>query len=231
MNLALFGSGEFTDQVNDIDKYLISKFKPKNIAVLPTAAGAEADVNKWIEMAKEHYGKFNLKVIPVPILNNADANQRYLVSLLEPADWIFFSGGDPGYLLDCLIDSKLWKVIASKLENGCLISGSSAGAMVMGNYLLSLSFRRVGKDSKMLWKNGLEIVDYTIIPHFDHFKRNKGFIRKMIKLSPKEVKASWMGIDENTAIIFSGGECVVHGLGNVEIHAGRKTTVIKSTKA
>jgi len=34
-------------------------------------------------MAKEHYGKFNLKVIPVPILNNADANQRYLVSLLE----------------------------------------------------------------------------------------------------------------------------------------------------
>ena len=42
MNLALFGSGEFTDTVDDIDKYLIGRFKPKNVAVIPAAAGMEA---------------------------------------------------------------------------------------------------------------------------------------------------------------------------------------------
>src|ERR1700689_2287184 len=98
MNLALFGSGEFTPAVDDIDKYLIEKFKPANVAVLPTAAGAEADVNKWIEMAKDHYQKFNLPVISVPIFNKIEANQQDLVDLLKPAEWIFFSGGSPGYL-------------------------------------------------------------------------------------------------------------------------------------
>lgn len=226
MNLVLFGSGEFTEQVDDIDKYLIAKFKPGNVAVLPTAAGAESDVDKWIEMAKSHYAKFKLPVIPVPIFNKAEANRQDLVDLIKPAEWIFFSGGNPGYLLEVLEGSELWRVIKDKLEAGTLISGSSAGAMVMGKYLMSSPSFSISKDSKIFWKDAFSLVDYTIIPHFDHFKKHKGFMRGIIKMSPKEVKASWMGIDENTAIIISNQRPYVRGIGSVEIHKSNDVTVL-----
>lgn len=140
MALVLFGSGEFTDQVNDIDKYLITKYKPRNIAIIPTAAGQESDVEKWIEMAKSHYSKFNLKIIPVEIFNKTQADDKQLVDLLNNADWIFFSGGSPNYLLESLRGSLLWDKVMEKYNKGALLSGSSAGAMVMGKYIFVTVF-------------------------------------------------------------------------------------------
>ena len=219
MNLALFGSGEFTDAVNDIDKYLIDRFKPKNIAAIPTAAGMESDAHKWIDMAVTHYAKFDLPVIEVPIFNKDQTNDENLVKLLTDADWIFFSGGNPGYLMETLAGSKLWEIIMQRVNDGALLAGSSAGAMIMGKFLMSApSFKAMFSGNTIMWHDGFGLVDYTILPHFDHFKKFHGLIKKIIETSPDKVHASWMGIDENTAIIYSDDESLVRGLGGVEIH-------------
>jgi len=218
MSLVLFGSGEFTENVNDIDEYLITKYKPKNVAVIPTAAGQEADVEKWIDMAKTHYGKFNLPVIPIEIFNKTQANDRHLVNLLADADWIFFSGGSPNYLIETLRGSLLWDEVIEKYNKGALLSGSSAGAMVMGKYILSPSFKTIFGKDKVMWQEAFDLIDYTIIPHFDHFKRQSGFVNKLVSRSLTKIKSPWMGIDENTAIEFDGKDKIVHGMGNVEVH-------------
>jgi len=219
MNLALFGSGEFTDLVDDIDKYLITRFKPKNIAVIPTAAGMESDSHKWIDMAVAHYAKFDLPVIQVPVLNKDHANDEKLTKLLSDADWIFFSGGNPGYLYETIKDSKLWEAVIDRVNSGGLLAGSSAGAMIMGKFLMSApSFKSMFSGEGIMWHNGFGLVDYTILPHFDHFKKFHGLINKIIETRPDKVHSSWMGIDENTAIIYSDGEGLVRGVGGVEIH-------------
>jgi cyanophycinase len=225
MNLVLFGSGEFTDSVNDIDKFLIDKFKPKNVAVIPTAAGQESDAIKWINMAKSHYAKFNLAVIPVEIFNKDQANDKSKVDLLNDADWIFFSGGSPNYLLETLSDTLLWEMVLKKYQQGTLLSGSSAGAMVIGKYILTPSFRNMFAKNKTMWHKAFGLVDYTIIPHFDHFKRQPGFINKIMDKSLEKVKSSWMGIDENTVILFNDKS--VYGLGTVEIHDKDSVTILK----
>jgi len=218
MNLVLFGSGEFTDSVDEIDKFLIKKYKPKNIAVIPTAAGLESDVKKWIEMAQAHYAKFNLPVIPVPIFNKIQANDTNLTDLVLEADWIFFSGGSPNYLLETLKDSKLWEKVLNRLDNGALLSGSSAGAMVMGQYVLSPSLRSLISRPKTIWTDAFMLVDYTVIPHFDHFKKQPGLINKILNIQITKAGSYLMGIDENTAIIIDQTKPIVLGLGGVEIH-------------
>jgi cyanophycinase len=225
MNLVLFGSGEFTDSVDEIDKFLIDKFKPKNVAVIPTAAGQESDVEKWINMGKSHYAKFNLPVIPVEIFNKDQANDKSKVDLLNDADWIFFSGGSPNYLLETLKDTLLWEVVLKKYNQGTLLSGSSAGAMVMGKYVLSPSIRTMFAKNKTMWQPAFGLVDYTIIPHFDHFKKQPGFINKVMNKSLAHIRSSWMGIDENTAILLSDKS--VHGLGTVEVHDKGSVTILK----
>ncbi|HUC78827.1 MAG TPA: Type 1 glutamine amidotransferase-like domain-containing protein [Candidatus Saccharimonadales bacterium] len=218
MNIVLYGSGEFTPLVNEIDKYLIEKYKLKTVAVIPTAAGQESDVDKWIAMAKTHFANLNIKVIPVPVHNKTQANDLALVNLVKDADWIFYSGGSPNYLLETMDGSKLWEAVLVRLNNGALLSGSSAGAMIMGKYVLAPSFRALVSPSKNIWHKAFGLVEYTIIPHFDHFKRQPGLINKLLDRSLTKAGSSLMGIDENTAIILDSNEPVVLGLGGVEIH-------------
>ncbi len=218
MNLALYGSGEFTEEVKDIDEYLITKYKPHNIAILPTAAGKENDYTKWLSMAKIHYAQYNLSIIEVPILNKIQANNQELINPILNADWIFFSGGDPNYLLNVLKNSVLWKEITRLYHEGVLLSGSSAGAMVMGNFILSNPFKAIFKNSDILWKEAFKLVDYTIFPHFNRIKNHPTFIKRVIKQSPKNISSSWIGIDENTALIIDDNKQSIHGPGNVEIH-------------
>jgi len=225
MNLVLFGSGEFTDSVDDIDKFLIDKFKPKNVAVIPTAAGQESDAIKWINMAKSHYAKFKLPVIPVEIFNKNQANDKTKIDLLNDADWIFFSGGSPNYLIETLRGSLLWDKVIEKYNSGALLSGSSAGAMIMGKYILSPSLKTIFGKDKVMWQQAFDLVDYTIIPHFDHFKRQSGFINKLVGRSLKKIKSDWMGIEENTAILFN--DKTVYGLGTVEVHESNSVTILK----
>ena len=230
MNLALFGSGEFTEAVDDIDKYLIAKYKPKNIAIIPTAAGQESDVAKWTDMAKVHYAKFDLEVIPVSVLNKDHANDQNFVDLLADAEWIFFSGGNPGYLLETLHGSKIWEEIMKRVDDGALLAGSSAGAMIMGKFILTApSFKAMFTGTGTVWKDAFGLVDYTILPHFDHFKKYQGLISRIIGTSPSKVHSSWMGIDEDTAIIFEDGERIVRGRGGVEIHDGEDIQHVTDT--
>ncbi len=102
MSLVLFGSGEFTNQVLDIDNFLIKNYNIKSIAILPTAAGLESDWLKWIDMAINHYAKFNISVIPLKVQRQLDANQSEIILALEKSDAIFISGGNPLYLFNQL---------------------------------------------------------------------------------------------------------------------------------
>src|ERR1019366_390996 len=102
--------------------------------------------------------------------------------------------------------------------SGTLLSGSSAGAMIMGNYVMSPSSMKNDPSNEENWKDAFGLVNYTVIPHFDYFKKNGSFMQKMLGQSPDKVSTSWMGIDENTAIIFKGSERVVKGKSGVEIN-------------
>src|ERR1019366_6721293 len=151
MNLAIFGSGEFTPSVVCIDEYIIRHFSPTNVAVIPLAAGAESDASKWLDMAVGHYKTLDLPVIEVPIYNGEDANNPDLAGKVKKADWIFFSGGDPGYLLRALKGSLLWDNVVKRQAQGSLLAGSSAGAMVMGSYVLSSPFRAMFGSGETNW--------------------------------------------------------------------------------
>ena len=219
MNIALYGSGEFMESVNEIDRYLIEKYKLKTVAVIPTAAGKEHDYHKWIDMAQSHYANFKINVVPVPVINALDANDSALVKLLDQADWIFFSGGSPKYLLDTLKDSKLWDKVIQRVNEGALLAGSSAGAMIMGNYLLESPFKAVFSSLPANWDKAFKLVDFTVFPHFNKLKKYNKVISKVIKKAPPEVRNSWIGIEENTALIIDNDGSRIKGIGTVDIHS------------
>src|SRR5207248_10656118 len=101
--LALVGSGEFLSNMVEVDAYVLGRLareRPR-VAIVPTAAAEEgpASVDRWAEMGLRHFEALGAKPLPVLIADRAGANDPDRARTLAEADLIYFSGGDPAYLV------------------------------------------------------------------------------------------------------------------------------------
>jgi len=214
----LVGSGEYLPVMNDVDRYLLESLnlngrKPR-VACLPTAAGKEGDgsVNRWLSMGVQHFRELGADVEPVRIIDRDSANDPCWEPILETADLIYFSGGDPTYLHETMKGSLAWSAALRAWERGAIYAGCSAGAMILGKRMPS--FRLAGT------QEGFGVVPATfIIPHFDAIP---GVWKPIVFGLQRSLKQGerMIGVDEDTALIGKlNGEWVVKGKSKVHIFA------------
>jgi cyanophycinase len=212
----LVGSGEYLPVMNETDRYLLDSLnlngRSPRVVCLPTAAGREgnASVNRWLNMGTQHFQALGAEVSAVPVIDRASANDPQWEPLLESADLIYFSGGDPGYLYETLNGSCAWQAARRAWEGGAIYAGCSAGAMILGKRIPS--FRLAGT------QEGFGVVPATyIIPHFDAipaiWKPVVFGLQRKLKKDERMI-----GVDENTALIGKlGGEWMVKGKSTVHV--------------
>lgn len=219
----LVGSGEYLPVMDDVDRYLLDRLplsgqKPR-VACLPTAAGREGDssVNRWLTMGVQHFEELGAEVTPVRIIDRDSANDPQWERVLEEADMIYFSGGDPSYLYETMKDSRAWKAAQRAWARGAIYAGCSAGAMILGRRMPS--FRLAGT------QEGFGIVPATyIIPHFDAIP---GIWKPLLLGLQRQLKSDerLIGIDENTALIGRlDGEWTVKGKSRVHVFTCKTKT-------
>jgi cyanophycinase len=214
--IALLGSGEYLPIMNDVDRYLLDSLnlngrKPR-VVCLPTAAGQEGDasVNRWSNMGVDHFSKLGAEVNALHIIDRGSADDPQYESMLENADLIYFSGGDPGYLHYTMDGSRAWAAAQRAWERGAIYAGCSAGAMILA--------RQMPRFRLALTQEGFGIVPAEfIMPHFDAMP----IVFKPLVMALKgKLKAGgrMIGIDEDTALVGKlGGEWKVMGQGKVYI--------------
>lgn len=185
MTIVLLGSGEFTEAMLTVDKFIFKDLKKPVVAIVPLAAKKEPDYRKWVEMGEKHFKKLGIEAY------GAETAEE-----LERANAVYFSGGDPGYLLE-QVRGDIWNEVKKKE----VICGSSAGAMLMGEWMLANIYDVVDRgETKLRWKKAMGMVPYTIWPHFDWAMREMPEkIREFIEKAPE---GDWLGIDENTTVLF-----------------------------
>ena len=209
--LVLVGSGEFTQSMVKTDRYLIGQVRKTKIkvAVIPTASVPDGRQKKWIEDGIKHFKKLGTNPIGINIVSRKDANKRTSLDKLKTASIIYFSGGHPGYLFKTFQDTYSWELIESLYKNGRILVGSSAGAMILGDYLLTNAQESFDKGIEPKWIKGFNLVPYTIFPHFDWVQKNKlELFRKILDSAPKAVRERWIGIDEDTSFVVFDGKNV-----------------------
>lgn len=214
--IALVGAGEYLPPLLPVDQLLVERVSgtPK-VVVLPTAAmpdGAEV-TERWAKMGVAHFSQLGVDVEPVMLLNRTDAGDARIVAQLAAANFIYFSGGKPRYLLETLQGTAAWQAMLSVYEAGGVIAGCSAGAMVLGAELF---------DFPQVWRTlpalGL-VPGIVIIPHFDE-------IPSLMTTTIIGVrrKVTVVGIDGSTALIGSNGRWMVQGRGGVTVFTGKHKT-------
>jgi len=212
--IALVGAGEYLPVMEDVDRYLLASrnVQTPHVVCIPTAAGQEGDesVNRWSRMGVDHFKKLGADVTALRIIDKASANDEQFVPMLENADLIYFSGGNPQYLYETMHGSRAWSAMQKAWSGGAVYAGCSAGAMILSKRIPS--FRLAGTNE------GFDIVPAQfIIPHFDAipvmFKPLTFALKSQLKKGER-----MLGVDENTALVGRlGGEWQVMGQSKVHV--------------
>src|SRR5438045_3506844 len=111
--------------MEEIDRQLLGYVggAAAHVVVLPTAAGLEepASPRRWAESGIRHFERLGARVDAVNILQREDAFDAGWLGLLEEADFIYFSGGNPRHLVETLRDTPAWARISARHAAGAVL--------------------------------------------------------------------------------------------------------------
>src|SRR5574337_1021959 len=215
---ALVGAGEYLPTMEAVDGRLLAETNGRRARVvcIPAAAGQEgaASVERWSQMGVDHFRRLGTEVEAARITDRASAADPQWATLIEAADLIYFSGGDPLYLYRTLAGTQAWAAVESAWARGAVFAGCSAGAMILGAFVPDVT------DADLSFHPAFnKLPNCLILPHFDRLETFRpgatAFIRS--RLGDGHAQRA-LGIDEHTALVGRiGGEWEVMGAGSVSL--------------
>lgn len=130
-----------------------------------------------------------------------DAEKRAkFIEQLKTATGVFFSGGDQNRIMDVLADEELLRLIREKYASGTPVGGTSAGAAVISDPMMTgEADLKILDGSKVGVRKGLGLIPNVIFDqHFLVRQRHNRLFGLVIQYP----KMLGIGIDEDTAVLI-----------------------------
>lgn len=220
----LEGGAEFGGKMAEPDLRAIQLCGGLNapIAIIPAAAAPDHNHEhagnnglRWFRQL----GATNINVAPV--IDRDSANREDIAATLRIAKLIFMLGGFPDFLLQTLKDSLCWQAMLEAYHKGAVLVGSSAGAMVLCQYLYDPRSGNIVEGLNLL-------PNVCLIPHHNTFGKIWALhLKKLL------ADAVLIGIDEQTGMIDDSAqnEWTVYGKGKVTVYQGDGKQTFRSRES
>lgn len=217
-HLLLEGGAELGGKMAEPDQraILLAGGMDAPISIIPTVAAPDRNHERagnnglrWFQQL----GATNINVAPV--IDRESANREDIAATLRTSRLIYMLGGFPVFLLQTLEGSPCWHAMLEAYHKGAVLGGSSAGAMVLCQYLFDPRSGNI--------VDGLNLLpNVCLLPHHNTF--GKIWALHLKKLLPEAVL---IGIDERTGIIDDSPQngWRVYGKGNVNLYRNGKKQI------
>jgi cyanophycinase len=218
--LALIGGDEFKAGNEEQDRLLVAHRGPGPAYVVPTAAARQRP-DLAVATAQRWFKSLGLDVVELPVLKRSDANKAANVALAEAGGLFYLTGGDPGLVIDVLIDSAVWRAIAAAWRRGAALAGSSAGAMALGEW--TLIRKAYPGHAERRYKPALDVLPrVAVAPHFETFGHR--WVDSVLA-EPPDKDVAIVGVDERSAAVWDGRGWTARGPGRVTVVTTRGRSV------
>lgn len=212
--LVLCGSGEFTRAMDDVDRMILAEIRARRarVAIVPTAAGLEDTPKAWVEMGVAHFADLGAEATGVMVLDRDDAEDPRQCASIADADWIYFSGGKPGHVVETLLGTPFWSAVLARHRGGAVLAGSSAGAMMLGSSTFHFpdGLAENGLPRRVAVRDALGMLPGILVaPHFDAVPVE--WWQSSADIWPASHRM--LGIDEDTAVVERADGWLVAGKG------------------
>tara|TARA_R110002049_G_scaffold88982_2_gene224248 strand:- start:524 stop:1324 length:801 start_codon:yes stop_codon:yes gene_type:complete len=226
-NLFIIGGGSQSDEL--VSEYLNLCGLENKILIIAKASSLEEEVLAEVEARFKNLGAKNTQKY---ICSGSADN---CIKQLESVKCLYFSGGDQKKLTSHFGASQFLSKIKSEYDKGMTIIGTSAGAAIMSEIMLtgnilddSRGFTRIAQ-SHVEDASGFGFVkNFIIDQHFIKRQRQNRLLSKVLEL-PSLVG---LGIDESTAVVFKNSlnEFSVSGEGTVIVYDARKVNQLSNDR-
>jgi cyanophycinase len=208
--LALVGGNEWQEKCT-FDRDLLEASGGTDVLVLPTAAAYEHP-QRAVENARRWFESLGGTVSSLEVLRRQDAEDKANAAAARAARFVYLSGGSPMHLRSVLKDSPVWDALVEAWNDGAVLAGSSAGAMVLCDPMVD---PRGGA-----FTLGLGLVEQVaLVPHHEEWDEDQA--RRTIELAPQGLPV--VGIDTQTALLRSPeGSWTTKGAGRVVVFVDKK---------
>ena len=220
-NLIIHGGTPFDQEA--IDRYVTLAGGPSaNFVYIPTAL-ADNQIPA-INGATFQLNGFPPGTVfpPATVLHTrdrAEADSESFVELIKNATGVFIGGGRQPRLADSYLNTRTHHELQNLLDRGGVIAGSSAGAMIMSDFLVRGDGRPPDLDNTIMIGDHTEGFGFVKNIAFDvHLNQNRD--ADLVDVLNVHPQLLGIGIDEVTAIHVHGDEFEVIGPGRVLIRDG-----------
>ena len=192
--LIVIGGGDILDTMyNLFAKEIGGKDQP--IVYIPTAT----DDEPWIQ-AGEHLFKFTSRgftnLTTVHTRDKQKANDPVFIERIRKAKGVFIGGGDQANIANAFLGTAVHQELFSLLNRGGIIMGTSAGATIMGDVMITGWEQRKAPNVLHTYPTGLAFMKNTSIDQHV-LVRNRQF--DLVPVLESNSKLLGMAIDEATA--------------------------------
>jgi cyanophycinase len=132
--LALVGGDEFQPGNERQDQILRDACAGRPAYVVATAAQEYASAA--VETARRWFSGLGLEIRELQVRSKEDARSAEIATEASGAGLVYIAGGDPGWVVEVLRATPVWRAIAAAWRAGAALAGSSAGAMALCQWCL-----------------------------------------------------------------------------------------------
>lgn len=209
-SLVLEGGAEFGGRMSepDLRALELAGGLDSPVRIIPAAAAPDKNQVRAGNNGLRWFKRLGARDVEVVyVIDRSSAAEARLTDSLRKARLVYLLGGFPRHLAETLHESRAWESVLKAWQDGAVIAGSSAGAMVLCGYYYDPYQRTLLRGLNLL-------PDTCVIPHQDTSGRHwAGLVGEMLP------NVTLIGIDEATGIVRAGGspadEWSVHGAGQV----------------
>ncbi len=207
------------------------------IAVMPMASAEAASGG---EEKAEQLRALGAEVIVMNVTRE-QAQTDSVAQLLDGITGVWFNGGDQARLTDALQDTRTLEALRARYAAGAVLAGTSAGAAIMSDSMITGDQVRAGEDSSgyygddypriarrtIVVARGLGFLHNAIVDqHFLKRERHNRLISAVLE----RPTLLGVGIDEGTALrVDPDGRWAVEGASAIIVYDARKATITPPT--
>lgn len=201
MKLVLYSGGDDKDN-RHLDKAFIELLGKKNPVVTFIPSSSYLSEQEFKVFVK-HYSRYKIsRFIHFPVDVPFD---RILFQEVMRSDAIHMGGGNTFYFLNSLRKAKLLKELRTYVQKGGVLTGLSAGAILMTENIDMAAYPDFDRDENTVnLKNlsALGLVDFAFFPHFKNSARYDTVFKRYSRLKQKVIYAC----PDGSGIVVNGEE-------------------------
>ena len=159
------GRGNTTYNTKEIDEEIVKMTEKENPNFLFIGL-ASSHSDSYYDTMKKIYKELGCTPVYLKksnILNNPDIVE----TKIKDADIIYICGGDSVKLINDIKEYKIDKLLFDAYNNGAVLAGMSAGAILLSNKGFSDSLIARGESDKYEFLKGLNFIDINFCPHYN----------------------------------------------------------------